>query len=42
MASSLFENLPRDTSSSQRKLACGILIDKGLHSTERKSLSYLK
>ena len=42
MASFLFENLPRDTSSSQRKLARGILIDKGVHPTERKSLSYLK
>ena len=42
MASFLFENLPPDTFSSQRKLTRGILIDKGVHPTERKSLSYLK
>ena len=42
MASFLFENLPRDTPSSQRKLARGILIDKGVHPTKRKSQSSLK
>ena len=42
MASFLFENLPRDTRSSQRKLARGILIDKGVHPTKGKSQSYLK
>ena len=42
MASLLFQNLPRDTPSSQRKLARSILIDKGVHTTKRKSQSYLK